>query len=86
MTKIKPIITANSQVQITAQQQPDIEPLAGQYGLIAIDPAGNEKPGTFFSITPKGFEKHYKHLTLTPEGTAQLGTAQFTVKKNPINK
>lgn len=77
----KPTITPKSEVTITVQQQPDIEPLAGQWGLIAIDPAGNEKPGSFFSITPKGFDKHYKHLTEKPEGTSD--TPQFRVKKNP---
>lgn len=77
----KPIITPKSEVAITVQQQPDIEPLAGQWGLIAIDPSGNEKPGSFFSITPKGFDKHYKHLTEKPEGTSDA--PQFRVKKNP---
>lgn len=81
--KIKPTVKENPEITITAVQQPTIEPGNGQYAMVAIDPAGNEKPNTQFSISPKGFDKHYKHLTLVPDGAAQLGTAQFKLKKNP---
>lgn len=77
--KIAPKVTHHVAAQV--DNYPDVP--AGQLGIVAIDPSGMERPNSWFTINANGFSKHYKALTLQPEGDAVLGTAQFQVKKNP---
>lgn len=74
-------ITPTVKTTVIEDTYPDVP--AGQYGIVAIDPSGLERPASWFTISETGFNKHYKALTVAPEGTAELGKAQFQVKKNP---
>jgi hypothetical protein len=70
--KIKPKIAPA--ITVTVEQS-----FNGNYELVALDSNGNEKPGTEFSISAKGFAKLYQAQT---EGHTQ-GVAKFKIKKNP---